>query len=116
MRWCATSEDIWQEGNGYLVWDVEAIAGVVPEREAELRGGTHESRKGVAVEDGLSGADGPPGDVQADVALEANGVERDLRGASTVCNYALLVCRRASRRSSMSKPGAPSEDAIEAGA
>jgi len=75
-----SSEQIRQIGDGGVIGDVEAIAEVVPEREAELGCGVHEAEEGVATvaTEGHLGAaaDLAPGNVQADLALGAVGVEQ----------------------------------------
>lgn len=116
----AGPEEIREIGDGGLVGDVEAIAEVVPEREAEPGCGAHEAEESVAAVAAAghlgAAADLAPGDVQADVALGAIGVERDLRAVEHGQQFRLVGVQACKQAVEGGKTGASSEDAIEADA
>lgn len=75
-------DEVGQRGNDLGVWNREAVAEIVEERDTQFLARLHEAEAGVAtVAAGLApGAAGDLalGDVTADVVLRAVGMERDL--------------------------------------
>jgi len=78
-----TADKVWQIRHDRLAGNVEAIAKVVPECEAKFGSGAHQSEECVAavaaIETASTTTDLALGDMEADVALGAIGVERYLR-------------------------------------
>ena len=74
----AATDEVRQVRDGRTVWDAEAAAEAVPERDAELATGLAEADKGVAAvapEIALGVAtDVSPGDPAADIILRAVGI------------------------------------------
>ena len=88
--------------------------------EAAPGGGAHEAEESVAAVAAAghlgAAADLSPGDVQADVALGAIGVERDLRAVEHGQQFRLVGVQACKQAVESGKAGASSEDAIEADA
>jgi len=66
-----------------LAWDAEPVAEIIPECDTEFGGGAHQSEECVAtvaaIDTASSATELALGDMKANVALGAIGVERDLR-------------------------------------
>ena len=117
---CATSDDVWQVWNAGLVLNAEAVAEVVPERDAKLGAGLLQSEESVpAITSGVTvcaAANLALGDVAADVAFGTVGVERYLRAIQHRQQLRLVGVQPCEQAVESDEAGAAAEDAIEAGA
>jgi hypothetical protein len=110
-RLSTTADEVRQVWNERLARDAEAVAKIVPECNAELGCGTHQSEECVAAV-AASGATSAPtdlafGDMKPDVALGAVGMERYLRSIdSGAASLAVSYCSIAPRSVRMSHPSA----------
>ena len=114
-----TADKVWQIRHDRLAGNVEAIAKVVPECEAKFGSGAHQSEECVAavaaIETASTTTDLALGDMEADVALGAIGVERYLRPIEHHQQLRLFGVQPHEQAIERDEAGAPMEDAIEAG-
>ncbi len=115
----ATANKVWHRWNDRLAWDAEAVAEIIPECYTELGSGAHQSEEGVAtvatIDTASSATDLALGDMKADVALGAVGVERDLRPIEHHQQLWLVGVQPLEQAIERDEAGASAEDAVEAG-
>src|ERR1700687_1568341 len=111
-------DEVWQTRDGWLVWDVEPVAEVVPKGDAEFGAGLGEAEEGVATVASrlaaCSPADFALGDLTADIVLRPIGVERNLGTIEDGQKFALVGVKALEQRVEPAEAGAPFEDGFEA--
>lgn len=113
------ADEIGEFGHVGSLGDVEPVAEIVPEADAELGAGVHQTEECIAaIAAGAAvgtAADLALDDLAADVALRAVGVQRNVRPVEHHQQVGLVGMQPRQQAIEHGEAGAAGEDAVEAG-